>query len=180
MFAAPTLATRQWVNGLFWQPFPVYGAILQRVFGLFVKDTTHEDRISNPEADMPYLRRVYGFAGVAAACAFLYVRFRSPVSATEVFLEGIRNPGAAAPLFQRLAKTFRYDQICAFGAGAIWTLLSFRDLKKAQKVEAGWAKIVGTMTGLTLLVGPGAAMTAMWAWREEALAKKSVPVVKGN
>ncbi|OBT83656.1 hypothetical protein VE02_07639 [Pseudogymnoascus sp. 03VT05] len=180
MFAAPTLATRQWVNGLFWQPFPVYAAILQRVFGLFVKDTTHRDRIDNPEADMPHLRRVYRFAGVAAACAFLYVRFKSPVSATEVFLEGIRNPGAAVPLFQRLSKTFRYDQICAFSAGAVWTLLSFRDLKKAKKVEASWAKIIGTMAGLSLLVGPGAAMTAMWVWREEALAKKKVPVVKDN
>lgn len=180
MFAAPTLATRQWVNGLFWQPFPVYAAILQRVFGLFVKDTTDRDRIDNPEADMPHLRRVYRFAGVAAACAFLYVRFKSPVSATEVFLEGIRNPGAAVPLFQRLSKTFRYDQICAFSAGAVWTLLSFSDLKKAKKVEAGWAKIIGTMAGLSLLVGPGAAMTAMWAWREEALAKKKVPVVKDN
>ena len=67
MFAAPTLATRQWVNGLFWQPFPIYGAILQRILPMFVKDTTHTVRIDNPEADMPYLRRVYRFAGVAAA-----------------------------------------------------------------------------------------------------------------
>ncbi|ELR04662.1 hypothetical protein GMDG_01521 [Pseudogymnoascus destructans 20631-21] len=151
-----------------------------RVLGMFAKDTTYRDRIDSPEADMPYLRQVYGFAGVAAACAFLYVRFKSPVSATEVFLEGIRNPGAAVPLFQRLSKTFRYDQIHAFSAGAVWTLLSFRDLKKSKKVEAGWAKIIGTMAGLSLLVGPGAAMTAMWAWREEALAKKKVPVVKGT
>lgn len=129
---------------------------------------------------MPYLRQVYRFAGVAAACAFLYVRFKSPVSATEVFLEGIRNPGAAVPLFQKLSRAFRYDQICAFSAGAFWTLLSFRDLKKAKKVETSWPKIVGTMTGLTLLVGPGAMMTTMWAWREEALAKKHVPAVKGN
>ncbi|OBT70177.1 hypothetical protein VE03_00332 [Pseudogymnoascus sp. 23342-1-I1] len=180
MFAAPTLATRQWVNGLFWQPFPVYSAILQRVFGLFVKDTTQKERVDNPEADMPYLRQVYRFAGVAAACAFLYVRFKSPVSATEVFFDGIRNPGAAVPVIQRLSKTFRYDQISAFSAGAFWTLLSFRDLKKAKKIEASWARIVGTMAGLTFLVGPGAMMAAMCAWREEALAKKHVPVVKGN
>lgn len=174
MFAAPTLATRQWVNGLFWQPFPVYGAILQRVLGRFVKDTTYEERLNNPEADMPHLRRIYRFAGVAAACAFLYVRFKSPVSATEVFLEGIRNPGAAVSLIQRVSKALRYDQICAFSAGAVWMLLNFRDLKKAKKVNAGWAKIVGTMAGLSLLVGPGAAMTAMWAWREEALVKSYV------
>lgn len=45
MFTAPGLTTRQWVNGIFWQRFPVYMATLQRVLGLFVKDTTQKDRI---------------------------------------------------------------------------------------------------------------------------------------
>ncbi|KFZ09191.1 hypothetical protein V501_05682 [Pseudogymnoascus sp. VKM F-4519 (FW-2642)] len=178
MFAATTLFTRQWINGIFWQPFPIYASILQRVLSRFVKDTTDEDRIKNPEADMPHLRRIYRFAGIAAACAFLYVRLRSPVPATEVFFSGIRNPSAAVSVMQSLAKTFRYDQICASSAGAIWTMLSFRDLKRAEKLSAGWGRIVGTFAGLTAVVGPGAAMTAMWAWREETLANRKVPAVK--
>lgn len=73
-----------------------------------------------------------------------------------------------------LAKFLRYDQIAAFGAGAIWTALSFHDLKKAGKVNSGWAKILGVFSGITLVAGPGAAMAAMWGWREEALGKKVV------
>jgi hypothetical protein len=178
MFTAPRLTTRQWVNGVFWQPFPVYAAILQRVFGLFVKDTTKEDRSDNPLADMPYLRRTYIFAGVAAALANLYVRFRSPVSLTDVFFQGVRNPIAAVPLALGVAKFLRYDQIASFGAGAIWTALSFHDLKKARKVTAGWGKIVGVFTGTTIVAGPGAAMAAMWAWREEALTKRVIVTPK--
>ena len=69
MAVAPGLASRQWINGLFWQPFPIYASVLQRVLGRFIKDTTDLYRIQNPEADMPYLRRTYIFAGAVAACA---------------------------------------------------------------------------------------------------------------
>jgi hypothetical protein len=174
MFAAPSLATRQWINGVFWQAFPLYAALLQHVFKLFVKDTTQVDRIENPQADMPYLRRIYAFAGVAAALCNLFVRVKSPVLLTDVFFKGIRSPSAPASLALSLAKFLRYDQIAAFSAGAIWTALSFHDLKKAGKLNSGWAKIGGFFAGTTLVAGPGAAMATMWAWREEALAKKVV------
>ncbi|KUJ21599.1 FAD/NAD(P)-binding domain-containing protein [Mollisia scopiformis] len=172
MFTAPSLTTRQWVNGLFWQPFPIYASILQRVLPRFVKDTTQTDRISRPEADMPYLRAAYGFAATAAACGYLYVRFKSPVSLMKIFFDGIANPTEALPLIMGATKALKYDQIAAFSAGAIWTLLSFADLKKAKKLEAGWGRVLGVFAGTTLTAGPGAAMAVMWAWREETLAKR--------
>ncbi|KAF8855683.1 FAD/NAD(P)-binding domain-containing protein [Acephala macrosclerotiorum] len=172
MFVAPGLATRQWVNGVFWQPFPIYAAILQRVFGRFVNDTTKSDRLSKPEADMPYLRCVYGFAAIASTCAYLYVRFTSPVSLMKIFFEGLANPTKALPLIEGATKALKYDQIAAFSAGAIWTLLSFGDLKKAGKLQAGWGRILGTFAGTTLLGGSGAGMAVMWAWREESLARR--------
>jgi hypothetical protein len=178
MFAAPGLATRQWINGLFWQPFPIYAATLQRDLGRIRQDTTYEDRVNEPEANMPYLRRIYGFAGVAAACAYLYVRFNSPVSPTEVFFKGVTNPSAAVPLVQTLAKFLRYDQIAALSASTIWTMLSFHDLKRGGKLTTNWSKIVGAYAGIMLVAGPGAAMSAMWAWREEALAKRQIVVPK--
>jgi hypothetical protein len=178
MFAAPGLATRQWINALFSQPFPIYASILQRVLGRFVKDTTDTNRIDKPEADMPYLRRIYGFAGGAAACAHLYVRFASPVSLTDVFFQDICSTSATGPVMQSIARFLRYDQITSFSAGAIWTMLSFRDLKNAGKLTSGWGRIIGVFGGVTLFAGPGAAMAAMWAWREEALAKREVVVIK--
>jgi hypothetical protein len=176
MFTASGLATRQWINGLFWQPFPIYAAVMQRVLGRFVKDTTDTDRIDDPAADMPYLRRIYGFSGIAAACAYLYVRFSSPVSLMDVFSQGIGNPSAVVPVMQSLSKSFRYDQIAALSAGTVWILLSFNDLKRARKLSAGWGKVLGVFAATTIFAGPGAAMAAMWAWREELLAKKMWPL----
>lgn len=79
-FFAPGLATRQWVNGVVWQPFPIYAFILRCVLGKFVVETTNLDKMSKPEADTPYLRAAYGFAATAATCAYLYVRVTSLIS----------------------------------------------------------------------------------------------------
>jgi hypothetical protein len=179
MFAAPSLATRQFVNGL-WQIFPIYTCILQHIFGKFVNNTTHEERITNPEADIPYLRQAYGFGAVVSACAYLYVRFTSPVALGEVFFSGLSAPTEYVSLIQSSAKALRYNQISAFGAGAIWTMLSFGDLKRAGKLQpaCGWGKIVGIFAGITFFLGPGAAMVVMWAWREDMLAKRKVELVE--
>ncbi|RDL35444.1 Uncharacterized protein BP5553_07375 [Venustampulla echinocandica] len=179
MMAAPQLEGRQWVNGLFWQLFPLYGAICQRALGLLVNDTTEVDRISSPEADMPYLRLAYGLSAGFAACANLYVRFASPFPLMDIFFKDIANPSAPATLMQGAARFLRYDHIIALGAGTIWVMLSLGDLKSAGRLQAGWAKIIGAFGAIALVGGPGSAMVAMWAWREEILAKrKPVPVGK--
>lgn len=178
MFLAPRLETRQWVNGAFWQLFPVIASMLQRILGWFVTDTTKLDQVSNPEADMPYLRAAYGFAAAAAACAYLYVRLTSPVSFMEIFFSGLANPAAALPLIEGAAKALRYDQIAAFSAGALWILLSFGDLKKTGKIDAGWGHILGVFAGTTIAGGPGAAMAVMWAWREESMARRGTNVAR--
>lgn len=172
MFTWPGLANRQWINGLLWQPFPIYAALIQRILASTVKDTTQEDRKFKPEADMPHLRRTYAFAGGAAALTYLFVRLTSSVSITEAIFSGIRNPSASGNFVKDITKVLRYDQIACFSAGAIWTMLSFGDLKRKNKIQASWAKIVGIFAGTTLIAGPGAAMAAMWSWREECLPPK--------
>lgn len=121
---------------------------------------------------MKYLRRAYKFAIVTAVCAYAFVHFSSPVSLFRVFFSGLKNPSQALPLIEGAAKALRYDQIATFSAGAIWTMFSFADLKKAKKMTTGWAGIVGLFAGTTIVAGPGAAMGVMWAWREEILAKR--------
>ncbi|CAG8981758.1 hypothetical protein HYALB_00013975 [Hymenoscyphus albidus] len=178
MLSTPGLANRQWINGLFWQLFPLYGAICQQVLGLFVKDTTEKDRVSNPEADMPYLRLTYGFTAIIAAALNLYVRLASPFPLKDVFFNDISSPSAAATLITGTARFLRYDQIFSFGAGILWILLSFKDLKKAGKTQAGWVKIIGAFAGATLAFGPGSAMVGMWAWREEILVNRKSALKK--
>ncbi|KAH9215670.1 hypothetical protein DL95DRAFT_424887 [Leptodontidium sp. 2 PMI_412] len=178
IFAALGIANRQWINGVFFQPFPLYASLIHRLLTKTVKDTTQVDRIENVKADMKWLRLAYGFAAATAATAYFYVALKSPVSLTEVFFKGLSNPSEALPLITGAAKIFRYDQITAFTAGAVWVFLSFKDLKKAKKIQTRWPGIVGTFAGTTILAGPGAGMAVMWAWREECLAKKEVDETK--
>lgn len=84
-----------------------------------------------------------------------------------------------ASLTSVMSYCFVWDQMCAYGAGLLWVLLHFYDLKKAGKLQAEWVKIVGALGAATVLMGPGAAMAAMWWWREEVLARRKV-VVNGN
>lgn len=133
------------------------------------------DRINKTEADMPYLRRIYAFAGASAAAVHLYVCFKSPAPLMEVFIKGITDPESGAPLVEDIAKIIRCNHISAFITGAIW-VLGFHDLKKAGKLATGWWKIVVICAATTVIGGPGAAMAVMWAWREEVLAKREVVI----
>jgi hypothetical protein len=169
-FFAPGLTNRQRINGLFFQPFPIWAAIFQRILGLFVKDTTDTDSIKNPEADLAYLRAAYFFSAAASASVYLYLWVFSPFSLGKIFFSGLGNPEAALPLVEGAAKVLRYDHIASFSAGIVWTLLSFGDLKRAGLLEVGWGRIIGVFAGMTLVGGPGAAMAVMWAWREDMLA----------
>ncbi|EPE33308.1 hypothetical protein GLAREA_06320 [Glarea lozoyensis ATCC 20868] len=182
MLNAPGLANRQWINGLFWQLFPLSGAICQRLLSLLIKDTTETDRLSNPEADMKHLRRVYWAAGIFAMATNLYVRITSPFPLKDVFFKDIASPSAPATLISGAARFLRYDQLMTFGPALVWAMMHFYDLKKSQKTKTGWATFVGALAGTTIVGGPGAAMIGFWAWREEALAATASrkKVVKKN
>jgi hypothetical protein len=174
MFIVPDLATRQWINGLFFQPFPLWAALIQFVLSQFVEDTTETAKIFSPEADMPYLRQAYTFAAISSASVYLYVytsAWRSSISLVDIFFKDISQRTTQAPLFDGAAKVLRYDHLWSFSAGLLWILMSFGNLKQAGKIQAGWVRILSVLAVVTLAGGPGAAMAVMWAWREESLAR---------
>ncbi|KAG9231787.1 hypothetical protein BJ875DRAFT_105864 [Amylocarpus encephaloides] len=170
MMAVPGIEKRQWINGVVWQPFPLYTAILQRIFGFFVKDMTKMARVSNQLADLTYLRLAYAFAITLSFGVNVFARMASPVSLSQFFFGGLGNPNALVTFTEGTVKYFRYDQLLLSIAITIWVMLSFWDLKKAGKVKMHWLAIVLTYCILVVVGGPGATMVAMFAWREEALA----------
>lgn len=173
MFVAPALAARQWINGLFFQPFPLWAKLIQYILSKFVNDTTNTDKISKPEADMPHLRRAYAFAAICSAATYFYVyiaAWEGPVSVLDVFFKDISKVHDMAPIFDGAAKVLRYDHLWSMGSGLFWVLLNFGDLKKYGKVQVGWVKIFAVSVLTTALAGPGTAIAIMWWWREEALA----------
>lgn len=181
MFAAPELAARQWINAFFFQPFPLWAVLVQYCLSRCVTDTTEKDKVHEDEADMKYLRRGYLSAAVFSTIAYWYVyalAWQSSISLVEVFFKDITKPTTMQPLIEGASKVLRYDYLWSFSAGALWTLLSFKDLKEAGKTSAGWGQIIGAFTIITLCAGPGTSMVVFWAWREELLVSKTVPTSK--
>jgi hypothetical protein len=175
MFTVPGLVNRQWINGVFFQPFPLYAAVVQRLLARFAKQIEGEeenvkDKGENENADLSGLINLaYGLSGAASAGVYLYLWLFSPVPMSRIFFSNLRNPEAEHTMLYGAGKVLRYDQICSFGAGAVWTLLHFWDLKREGLIKVGWGRIVGVFAGTMVVCGPGAGMAVMWAWRESVL-----------
>lgn len=173
MFAVPGLVNRQWINGVFFQPFPLYVYAIQRT--LLSLPSTSENEEEEKSATETDLRLIYGISAAASASVYLYLWITSPISMADIFFSETSNPTAPMTMLKGAAKVLRYDQLCSFGAGAVWTLLHFWDLKRDGYMRnAGWGKILGVFGAMNVVGGPGAAMAGMWAWRESVLKKKEI------
>jgi len=155
----------------FWQLFPVWTAFMHRIFAFSVVDTTAHDRIYNPLADMPYLRRIYVFGAALSGIAYIYL-FSTAWGDVGNTLRGIMH--ATTPFEHQL----KYHHLVTFISGLIWQLLHFRDLKKSGKLDAAWFKIIGIFACTSLLFGPSASQIVYWAWREEVLARRLYDGIK--
>jgi hypothetical protein len=165
-----TLHARQGWN-FTWQLFPLWLSSLHRIFARCVTDTTETDKLHNVTADMPYLRAAYGFTGLVSAITYLSVCKLSPVSLRSLFYSGLRDPSAAAASFvEGIGRFLKYDYVFCFASAAVFILLSFWDLKRDERLQASWFKILNVMGLVGMICGSGAAMAVMWAWREEVLA----------
>jgi hypothetical protein len=170
-FAVPGLVNRQWINGVFFQPFPLYAYAIQRtLLALTSSSKNEEEEKCDTETD---LRLIYGLSAATSAAAYLYLWIKSPSTMAEIFFSETSQPGAPMNMLKGAAKVLRYDQLCSFGACAVWTLLHFWDLKREGLMRsAGWGKVLGVFGAMNVVVGPGAAMAGMWAWRESVLNKE--------
>jgi hypothetical protein len=174
MFAVPGLINRQWINGVLFQPFPLYAFAVQRLLKKAVTDpgekVKEEEVEKATEEDLHSLRLIYGISAALSGSVYLYLWTTSPFLLNEIFFFNVSNPTAPITMLKGAAKVLRYDQICAFGASAVWTLLHFWDLKREGLISGvGWGRILGVFAGMSVVGGPGAAMCGMWGWREEVL-----------
>jgi hypothetical protein len=171
MFAVPGLVNRQWINGVFFQPFSLYAYAIQRT--LLTIHSSSKNKEEEEEATEADLRLIYGLSAAASASVYLYLWIKSPGSMADIFFSETSSPTAPITMLKGAAKVLRYDQLCSFGAGAVWTLLHFWDLKREGLMRsAGWGKILGVFGAMNVVGGPGAAMTGMWAWRESIINKE--------
>jgi hypothetical protein len=177
MFAVPGLVNRQWINGVFFQPFPLYAYAIQRTLLAFPPSSEDEEEEEEEEEEKSAtetdLRLIYGLSAAASASVYLYLWIKSPSSMADIFFSETSNPTAPITMLKGAAKVLRYDQLCSFGAGVVWTLLHFWGLKREGLMRStGWGKILGVFGAMNVVGGPGAAMAGMWAWRESIINKE--------
>ncbi|KAE9370143.1 hypothetical protein N431DRAFT_411272 [Stipitochalara longipes BDJ] len=185
MFTIRGLANRQWINGVFFHPFPLYAFVIEKVLQRFPLRFSRKPRVDLRLAlrekggerriikiydeDLTGLIRIYALSAITVAGVYLFTRFFCPIPMSQIFFSNLSSPSAEHTMLYGAAKVLRYDHICCFSAGAVWILLHFWDLKRAGYVTASWLRIVGILAGTTFICGPGAGMAVMWGWRDFAI-----------
>jgi hypothetical protein len=153
-----------------WQFFPIIVPVVHRLLARLVPDTTTEDRLNNPWADLLYLRRFYVVTGLISAIAYWYVTLAGPYSIPSMIISGISHLFVMPDsLGDAWGIVLVLDYLAETVAMAILVMLQFRDLKAVGRLDVGWTKLVVVYITLVILCGPGAAAVAMWAYREEIL-----------
>lgn len=141
---------------------PIVLTLTHRLFANLCQDTTKHDRLHNPKADLPYLRRAFFVAGVTAFVSTQYLRYNKAVFGPIWFTLSI-SPLPAPP---------DPATIVLHGSQLFWLLLLFRDLKKAKMIKENSMTVFAYIFAGWLGLGPEATFIAAWAWREEVLASK--------
>ena len=153
-----------------WQPFPVWTTILQFVLKKTVMpDTVKEDRIKNPDRDLPVIKyTIYSLCTISTA-TWWYTLYSAPFSPAQLFVPNI----SAAKTGDEFTRLFlQFDEIFCLGSCFLWLLYLFGDLRRAGMMENSWVSIVGRGLATTVVAGPGVAIGLGWWWREQLLATK--------
>lgn len=180
-YALPTLLVLFYSPGvvsfrnieLAWQIFPIVVPVVHRLLAWCFLDTAAEDRIHDPWADLPSLRIIYSMSGLISALGHWYMAMAGPLSLSRSILKGVSMIGEEHDsLGDAWSVLLVLEYLALIVSMTMLTMLQFRDLKAVNRLEVGWTKIVLAFVIVTMLCGPGTAIIAAWAYREEILAKR--------
>lgn len=173
---------RQYANAV-WQLHPLWLSTLSFAFSRTIRDTTPEDRIHNPTADILYLRALYVLSFATAATTYLALWLtQSPPDMYRIFFSDIFTPpkNPWTYLTEVTGRLLRYDHILAFAAGLYWTTLHVLDMRRAGFVKIPLSLLFVLGVSGVVFIGPGAVMVAGWAWREEILLSRRSNEIKAQ
>jgi len=178
MFSVPDFAARLHINAV-WQLFPVLVSAIHYLLRRFVvTDTTPQDRIHNPSADLPAMRIAVKALVIVSVLTFNWIRLTSPYSLSTIFLPSAKYLSTpteelnALDLVSGMALFLKVDYLACFAASFVWLTLLFKDLKEVDMVAQSWGRLVLYLLAGTYVAGPGAVLGMAWLWREEVLATK--------
>lgn len=160
-----------------WQPAPMFVPLICSILGyLYVK--RHNLRPVSRKADelipdVPHLKKLYVMTGLLGLALHVYCISKivsSPdMTLASVFWADFR--AQPKEFGEGLRALFLVDFWGFEIATYVWLCMAVWDLKRVgrTRIEAGKASALIALS--CFIVGPGATMSAVWYWREDAMAR---------
>jgi hypothetical protein len=160
-----------------WQPSPMFIPLICGVLGyLYVKRykiVQIPRRASEAFPDVPHLKRLYFVTGVLGAVLHVY-SLSKILSSPDLSLASVFWPDFSAQpkdLTEGLKSLFLADFWGFQVASYAWLCMAVWDVKRMGRTTVGIGSASALIALGSLIIGPGATMSAVWYWRELALAK---------
>jgi hypothetical protein len=191
-YAVPTvLMFMPWKNPVWiqnfeamWQPSPMFVPLLTVIFAKIYcwrypqKKNPPTPNARDVPADLTYLTRIYVVTGMMGAILHFGVMFQLLTSTdrnhklTTVFYPDF---GAEKKsLSEGLRSVFMADFWGFYVASYIWCCSAVWDLKRVGRTTVDVGKASALIFLANIVVGPGAALSGVWYWREVAMARTSL------
>ncbi|KIW73679.1 hypothetical protein PV04_01777 [Phialophora macrospora] len=162
-----------------WQPSPMFVPLICSILGYCfakrrgLKQTS--PKAKEPFPDVPYLKQLYvvaGALGVVLHVSSLARILSSPtLSLTSVFWPDFT--AQPKPFGEGLRTIFLADFWGFHVATYAWLCMAAWDLRRMGRTTVDMGEAAALIPLGSLVIGPGATMTAVWYWRENSLAKTS-------
>lgn len=125
--------------------------------------------------DLVHLKRLYIVTGVLGLVLHAYCITRI-TSSSDMSLKSVFWPDFSVqrrPFGQGLQVLFLTDFWGFYIASHAWLCMAVYDVKRMGRTTVALGKACALITLSAFIIGPGATMSAVWYWREKALAKTS-------
>ena len=128
-----------------------------------------------PLADVKYLGSIYSVAFIVSAMAHVATMSVCLFSGDpqhsfgHVFVPGILTNDTS--LSDALRMIFQVDFWIISAASLVWAYLAVWDMKRIGKTDVSLVQTAAAILISSIVVGPAAAVTGVWYWREHVMAK---------
>ncbi|KAH7012377.1 FAD binding domain-containing protein [Macrophomina phaseolina] len=161
-----------------WQPCPIYVAILTFSISAliyYLSPTKPLELEMFERKDIAPLQTAYAFTFfltiITHICSLFYIFTSSSLSIAEAFFN---LPAPSVPISDGAISVFaffKWDMVLCYAAVFIWCLYSIYELRRVGYRTTEQAVKAAVVTAVAqVIVGPGAAYTGVFAWREAVIA----------
>lgn len=167
----------------FWQPSPIYVNIILMcfsiIYGIFSPEGKATIAADKEAPDMPYLRQLYGFSFILSILVhFLTMRMltqstHSELTVSKTFL--LTSLIRPITIIEGLRAIWLADFWVWAIATMVWCCVSVWDIRRVGLSEVSIGNAIALIALGSILIGPGAVLSACWYWREAMMARTLIP-----